>query len=122
MDLGSPNDYARLFIDEGEELAPLLRREALRNGHRAFVQRLLAGIEGACFSESTDKIDQSFDLSDREIEVLQLAATGMPNREIGVRLFISEATVKRHMNHLLRKLEAANRIQATERAREIGLL
>ncbi len=36
LDLGSPNDYARLFIDEGEELAPLLRREALRNGQPCF--------------------------------------------------------------------------------------
>ena len=119
--LGYPNDHVRLFIDEGEDLAPLLRQEALRSDHRAFVQRLLSGIEGVGMSESTGSVDQTFDLSEREIEVLRLAGTGMPNREIGIRLFISEATVKRHMNHLLRKLGAANRIQATQRARDIGL-
>jgi LuxR family maltose regulon positive regulatory protein len=122
LQLGTPNDAVRVFIDEGEDLAPLLRREALRNDHRAFAQRLLAGIEGAGSSASNVLSGQSLELSEREIEVLRLAGTGMPNREIGTRLFISEATVKRHMNHILRKLEAANRIQAIQRARERGLL
>jgi LuxR family maltose regulon positive regulatory protein len=122
LNLGYPNGYVRLYIDEGQELAPLLRREVLRSEHRAFAQRLLSEIEGGGMPEPTNNIDQTFDLSEREVEVLRLAATGMPNREIGVRLFISEATVKRHMNHLLRKLGAANRIQATQQAREIGLL
>ena len=122
LELGEPNDDVRLYIDEGEELAPLVRREALRSDHRAFLQRLLAGIEGTSFSESNGIPGQTFELSEREIEVLRLAETGMPNREIGTRLFISEATVKRHMNHLLRKLEVANRILAAQRAREKGLL
>ena len=112
----------RVFVDDGEELAPLLRHETLRSDHRAYVQRLLAGIAGTGGAASPGSVGAAAVLSEREIEVLRLAQTGMPNREIGARLFISEATVKKHMNHLLRKLDAANRIHATERARELGLL
>jgi DNA-binding CsgD family transcriptional regulator len=45
----------------------------------------------------------------REIEVLQLVAQGLINREIGERLFISEETVKSHVRHLLAKLQARSR-------------
>ena len=42
----------------------------------------------------------------REVEVLQLISDGLVNREIGVRLFLSEETVKSHVRHLLAKLQA----------------
>jgi hypothetical protein len=45
----------------------------------------------------------------REIEVLQLVADGLVNREIGQRLFLSEETVKSHVRHLLAKLQARSR-------------
>ncbi|MCI0343865.1 MAG: response regulator transcription factor, partial [Chloroflexi bacterium] len=51
-------------------------------------------------------------LSDREREVLRLAAAGESNAGIGKRLFISEGTVKNHMTHILRKLEVEDRTQA----------
>jgi DNA-binding NarL/FixJ family response regulator len=48
----------------------------------------------------------------REIEVLQLIAEGLVNREIGHRLFLSEETVKSHVRHLLAKLQARSRAHA----------
>ena len=48
----------------------------------------------------------------REIEVLQLISDGLVNREIGVRLFLSEETVKSHVRHILSKLEADTRTHA----------
>jgi DNA-binding NarL/FixJ family response regulator len=48
----------------------------------------------------------------REIEVLQLISDGLANREIGVRLFLSEETVKSHVRHLLAKLHARSRAHA----------
>ena len=48
----------------------------------------------------------------REIEVLQLVADGLVNREIGQRLFLSEETVKSHVRHLLAKLHARSRAHA----------
>jgi NarL family two-component system response regulator LiaR len=51
-------------------------------------------------------------LSEREIEVLELLAKGMTNKEIASALFISRATVKSHIENILRKLEASDRAGA----------
>jgi len=51
-------------------------------------------------------------LSERELEVLRLAAEGQSNADIGKRPFISEGTVKNHMTHILRKLDVEDRTQA----------
>jgi len=48
----------------------------------------------------------------RELEVLQLVADGLVNREIGQRLYLSEETVKSHVRHLLAKLQARSRAHA----------
>jgi DNA-binding NarL/FixJ family response regulator len=61
-------------------------------------------------------------LTPREAEVLALIATGLSNTEIGGRLFISEATVKTHINHLLTKIDARDRAQAVAYAYRHGLL
>jgi DNA-binding NarL/FixJ family response regulator len=51
-------------------------------------------------------------VSARELEVLQLVAQGMNNREIGKRLFISENTVKNHVRNILEKLQLHSRMDA----------
>jgi LuxR family transcriptional regulator, maltose regulon positive regulatory protein len=61
-------------------------------------------------------------LTERELEVLQLLATGQPNRAIAEELVVTLDTVKRHVSNLFSKLEVANRTQAVTRARELGLL
>ena len=58
----------------------------------------------------------------REIEVLQLISDGLVNREIGVRLFLSEETVKSHVRHLLAKLQARSRAHAVAVGFRRGLL
>ncbi len=61
-------------------------------------------------------------LSPRELEVLQLIALGHPNREIARQLVIAPGTVKAHTSNIYRKLEVANRTEAVNRARQLGLL
>ena len=57
-------------------------------------------------------------LTDRETEVARLAATGIHNEEIGRELYISTATVKKHMTHILEKMQCANREELAERVRD----
>lgn len=62
------------------------------------------------------------DPTPREIEVLQLISDGLVNREIGVRLFLSEETVKSHVRHLLAKLQARSRAHAVAVGFRRGLI
>jgi DNA-binding NarL/FixJ family response regulator len=64
----------------------------------------------------------SGDLTEREREVLQLAATGATNREIGATLVISENTVNFHMKHVFAKLHLKNRSQAVAHALRAGIV
>jgi LuxR family maltose regulon positive regulatory protein len=61
-------------------------------------------------------------LTRRELEVLRLMAAGASNREIAAELVIAVNTVKRHVNHIFRKLDVSRRTQAAARARELGLI
>jgi two-component system, NarL family, response regulator LiaR len=58
----------------------------------------------------------------RELEILGLIATGLSNREIAGRLFVSENTVKTHSSRLFDKLGAKRRTQAVQIGKEFGLL
>lgn len=61
-------------------------------------------------------------LTGRELEVLRLIVDGMSNKEIGGRLFISEATVKTHINSILSKLGVSDRTQAATTALQRGIV
>lgn len=61
-------------------------------------------------------------LSDREMDVLDLMARGLSNKEIGRALWIGETTVKTHVSHILRKLDQADRTQAVLAAVRLGIV
>lgn len=61
-------------------------------------------------------------LTDREVEVLRLLATGSTNKEIARALFVSDATVKSHLAHIFTKLGVDSRSRAIHTAQEAGLI
>ena len=61
-------------------------------------------------------------ITKRELEILELIASGLSNKEIAEKLFVSENTVKTHSARVLDKLNAKRRTQAVQLAKEAGLL
>jgi DNA-binding CsgD family transcriptional regulator len=61
-------------------------------------------------------------ITPRELEILELIAHGLSNREIAEKLFVSENTVKTHSSRLFDKLSARRRTQAVQLGKELGLI
>jgi ATP/maltotriose-dependent transcriptional regulator MalT len=128
--------YVRVFADEGRPMAALLRKLAAagRRGRHTgpdaipmdYLGRLLRTFEPDQDSPhlvvSTALPAAVNILTDREAEVLALLAAGKQNRQIADELVVTLDTVKKHVTHILDKLDAANRTQAVARARELTLI
>jgi DNA-binding NarL/FixJ family response regulator len=120
--------------------------EALRAGASGFVLkddppeqllaaiRIVAGGEALLSPAITKRVIEKFtriphsqppkelgELTERELDVLRLIARGLSNAEIGQELYISDATVKTHITHILQKLNLRDRVQAVVLAHETGL-
>ena len=117
--LAEPDGYVQIFVDEGMPMARLLREAASRGVASNVARRLLAAFPS---TEEARSAERKKLLSDRELEVLHLIATGLTNREIAARLYLSMYTVKAHARSIYDKLDAHSRTQATARARELGIL
>ena len=73
------------------------------------------------FVRDQEKLE-SFGITPRELEVLQLIADGLSNKEIAVRVFVSENTIKTHLSRVFDKLGARRRTQAVQIAKECRLI
>src|SRR5579859_1716996 len=114
----------RVF-DQGPALRQLLEQAAERHVVPGYAQTVLAALWPGHSPKMPDRSapPQGPDpVSERELEVLQLIAAGLSNAEIGARLVIAQATVKRHINNLYSKLDVGSRTQAIDKARRTGLL
>jgi DNA-binding NarL/FixJ family response regulator len=107
------------LIRENPHIIPPLRQAYERNVQRSFVVHIL-GLLGVSLNAREVAGGQA--LSDRELEVLRVMSEGLANRDIALHLFVSEATVKTHVQRIMRKLDGKTRTQAIARARELMLL
>ncbi|MGH2750164.1 MAG: response regulator [Actinomycetota bacterium] len=106
----------------GYLLKDATRDELLRAIHMA-----AAGESALAPSVASRLVDRmrsprSATLSAREIEILELVAKGLSNKETGARLYISEATVKTHLLHVFSKLGVSDRTQAVTEAVGRGIV
>jgi ATP-dependent transcriptional regulator len=119
-----PQGYIRSFVDEGlpmaEMLAKLLGRGGVRpqGGSQVYIRHLIALIT----REHRDEQAEKPVLTVQEVKVLTLLVDGLSNKEIAHRMTITTDTVKFHIKNTYRKLEASNRMQAVQRAREWNVL
>ncbi len=107
-----------------EEIEQAIRALAAGRTHLdpAIQQRLVAAVLDAPPSPRATRRTLPDDLSPREAEVLKLIAAGLSNTEIASALFVSGATIKTHVNHILSKTGARDRAQAVRYAYEHGLV
>jgi DNA-binding NarL/FixJ family response regulator len=81
-----------------------------------------AGADGFLLAGFPEPGHKDFELTDREKAVLQAAADGLSNRQIGRLLWITDQTVRFHLKNVLRKLNAQSRAEALRVAHERGLV
>lgn len=84
--------------------------------HSVVIQKLVAHVARQSDSAQLEP------LSERELEVLSLAAKGFTNKFIGLQLGISDRTVQGHLGHINHKLQAGSRTEAVMRAVSMGLI
>jgi LuxR family maltose regulon positive regulatory protein len=132
LDMAEPGGWIRNFVDLGAPMRELLGRLRQADPGHAYAQQVLT----ACIDEAkrhgaaSPDADECSDLSDqplgiltqREIELLPLIEDGLSNKQISARLYISEVTVKTHLQNIYRKLDAKGRIEALKKSRELGII
>jgi LuxR family transcriptional regulator, maltose regulon positive regulatory protein len=129
LTIAAPENYYRAFLNEDERVLSLLAE--VRHLEPAFVDKVLGYtnisrpkqiIPEHPHVDSANAEALFEPLSERELEVLTLIAGGYANREIATKLFISQGTVKRHINNIYSKLGVNSRTQALVKARVLRLL
>ena len=133
--LAEPEEFVRSFVDEGKPILWLLRayRSAVKKqiGNSVeneslhlltYIDRLLDAFNQPAMVEKPKQASMPEPLSERELEILRLIATGRTNKEIAEILVIAVSTVKSHINSLYGKLGTNRRTEAIAIAREMGLL
>ena len=104
------------FIQEGKQIKAIMhellevKKQDLRAEEITFIHHIC-----------TNDASENQLLTERELDVLRILATGASNKEIGNVLHISVATVKTHLIHIYEKLNASNRLEAVEKARTLHL-
>jgi LuxR family transcriptional regulator, maltose regulon positive regulatory protein len=121
LELAAPGGWVRVLADEGTSMAQLLADLVAASSPDTpstavvYARRVLSAIvpEG----EATPA-----GITPRELEILRLIVAGLSNVVIARQLVLTHATVKTHVNNLYKKLGVRNRVQALERARQLGML
>jgi LuxR family maltose regulon positive regulatory protein len=128
--LAEPEGYIRMFVDEGAEMATLLREAVASGIIPGYTRKLLSAIEAErkgqgeeaprpAASASSSLVEP---LSQRELDILRLFKTELSGPEIAQELVIALSTVRTHTKSIYSKLNVNSRRGAVKRATELGLI
>ncbi len=120
VSLAEPEGYQRVFLDEGERVGKLLYLVKSNRDVTGYAGELLEAFGPMAESAPVPSQLLIEPLSAREIEVLQLIEAGLSNQEIAAKLYLSVATVKRHISNIYAKLDVKTRTQAISFGKELG--
>jgi LuxR family maltose regulon positive regulatory protein len=131
LNLAEPSGFIRLFVDLGPQMFDLLKRLQKQNVAVDYIESILAAFrddERAFVPEAANQPIASprqplvDPLTNRELDVLELLAQRLSNKEIADKLFISTETIKSHLQNIFQKLEVSKRREAVEKAKKVGIL
>ena len=128
LTLAEPCGFIRTFVDEGPSMARLLYEALSQDITPNYVRQLLAAFPVSEPEQTTPPQPDNSEfawiepLSEREVEVLQLIAEGLTNKEISSQLYLSLNTVKTHTRNIYSKLGVNSRVLAVARARDLEIL
>ena len=125
--LAEPGGWVRPFVELGQPMAGLLERFANQTGRTEFLRHVLDQFQviqaqpasAAAGKPQSGAAWSGEPLTKRELDILELVAQRLQNKEIATRLFVSPETVKTHLKHLYQKLGVSNRRDAAARSAEI---
>lgn len=126
LNLAEPGGLICIFVNEGSPMVNLLTKAAAQGMNPIYISKILAAFNAQ--DNMDGKTSQSIllplneSLSERELEILQLIAQGLSNREISKRLFLALNTIKGYNQKIFGKLQVQRRTEAVAKARELNLL
>jgi len=141
--LAEPRGWVHPFVELGSPMADLLKRLMSKNIDVDYIEKLLAAFSDDKPEPVSDASDHEGPsphhppslsvtsssrskplvepLTNRELDILDLLAQRLQNKEIADKLFISTETVKSHLNNIYQKLNVSNRRDAVEKAKTLGI-
>jgi LuxR family maltose regulon positive regulatory protein len=125
LELAEPDCRIASFFRQGPALEPLLRMALSRSIAPEFIRRLLAALEarrGVSAVKALTGLNASAVLTRRELEILNLLALGLSDKEIAEHLVIARETVHKHLKNIYMKLDVHSRTAAIARANEMGMI
>ncbi len=121
--LAQPGGFIRIFADLGPQMARLLSQLKADKSLQGYVNQILSAFSGSQRSAISMSQEGPLEsLTNRELQILELLADRLTNKEIAARLVISPGTVKGHTIKIYQKLDVKNRRQAVEKAITLGIL
>jgi LuxR family maltose regulon positive regulatory protein len=130
LEISQTHGYSRFFND-GPALDRLLQQAADKNIHASYARQLLSALHQIHANEKISPGSAKKEikrtglvepLSERELEVIRLLATGLPPAEVAKKLYLSPYTLKAHTQNIYTKLGVHSRIEAINKARKMDLL